>query len=424
MTIPLNRLYHYIESIAQKICGDDVIIYRFFPHGSKKLKDLSMLKPHKFIDTCIKPQVYCYDQEPLNYDMYTNDTNAYPTEFINKVKKYNVTLQDCNLVINRLHVYDSHILIHSEQRSNNLKKYLNDPQFIPVYYWSHAIIAKDWFRYAKHVHIKKNIQKTFLIYNRAWAGTREYRLKFIDLLVSNKLINECQVTVNPVDPEIGKHYTTYEFTNPQWKPFNCLEKFVTTQSTVDSSASADFCEGDYTKTDIEVVLETLFDDDRLHLTEKILRPIAIGQPFLLVATHGSLAYLRAYGFKTFSDIIDESYDTIVDPIARLNAIVKVMADIAAWDDQLRFEKMNKLHDIAKYNRSHFFSDCFTNQVIDELKFNLTTALNLIESTNTGKRFITRRKNLSKFEELKQIIIHNRQDLVKVLQLARQYYNRQ
>jgi hypothetical protein len=46
------------------------------------------------------------------------------------------------------------------------------------------------------------------------------------------------------------------------------------------------------------------------LTEKALRPIACGQPFILAATPGSLQYLRSYGFKTFSGYIDETYDTI------------------------------------------------------------------------------------------------------------------
>ena len=46
MSIPLDRLYHYIESIAKEIRGDDVLIYRFFPHGSKNINDLNCTKNH------------------------------------------------------------------------------------------------------------------------------------------------------------------------------------------------------------------------------------------------------------------------------------------------------------------------------------------------------------------------------------------
>ena len=40
MNVPLDRLYHYINNIAQEIYGDRVIIYRFFPHGSKNINNL------------------------------------------------------------------------------------------------------------------------------------------------------------------------------------------------------------------------------------------------------------------------------------------------------------------------------------------------------------------------------------------------
>jgi hypothetical protein len=49
------------------------------------------------------------------------------------------------------------------------------------------------------------------------------------------------------------------------------------------------------------VAETVFDT-RIHLTEKTLRPIACGHPFILAAGPGSLKYLQTYGFRTFSPL--------------------------------------------------------------------------------------------------------------------------
>ena len=57
MSIPLDRLYHYIESIAKDIRGDDVIIYRFYPHGSKKIEDLRMNQKYQWIPQSIAPQI-------------------------------------------------------------------------------------------------------------------------------------------------------------------------------------------------------------------------------------------------------------------------------------------------------------------------------------------------------------------------------
>jgi hypothetical protein len=39
-------------------------------------------------------------------------------------------------------------LSHSEKNSQELELYEQN-DFIGVYYWSHALIARDWFRYAK-----------------------------------------------------------------------------------------------------------------------------------------------------------------------------------------------------------------------------------------------------------------------------------
>lgn len=423
MTIPLDKLYQFIANVAQKIHRDDVIIYRFFPHGSKKIENLIPLEHYSIEKLATLPHIYCNDQEPLNYNMYSNLPNLQgPAQPL--FEKYNAPIHDYNLCVNRYNVYDSFMLLHSEQRSTNLELYNQDKYFTPVYYWSHAIIALDWFRYAKHDTFIKKINKTFLIYNRAWSGTREYRLKFVDLLVDYDLIDQCQTKINPIEPELNIHYRDYKFDNKQFVPKNILEHHVTGITTASSSSSADYCKEDYTATEFEIVLETLFDDDRLHLTEKILRPIAVGQPFLLAATHGSLEYLRSYGFKTFSDVVDESYDTIVDPLLRLHAIANSMKEITNWTSSERKEKILLANKIAAYNRQHFFSHNFFNQVQRELYSNLSAALDQIENTNTGRRFIDRRKDLCKYTDIKSFIISaDRPTLVKILSRARTYYNK-
>jgi hypothetical protein len=149
-------------------------------------------------------------------------------------------------------------------------------------------------------------------------------------------------------------------------------------SSAHSHYSADFDINDYNATDIEVVLETLFDDDRLHLTEKSLRPITVGQPFILAGTAGSLEYLRSYGFKTFSSVWDESYDLVEDPAERLIQIAELMKYISTWLPHQRERNMSQAQAIADYNRQHFFSQEFFNRVTDELKTNLTSAFEQLD----------------------------------------------
>ena len=425
MSIPLDRLYQYIESVVEEIYSDPVIIYRFFPHGSKKLEDLSVLntKYNQTFTLISSPAVYCYDQEPLNFDLYTDSLLS--TKYRDNLIKYQISDRAYNLDAGKLrNIYDKSILIHSEQRSNNLTKYIENA-FIPVYYWSHAVIALDWYRYARHVTQKKQVNKTFLIYNRAWSGTREYRLRFAELLLHLNLQAHCKTSVNPVEPELGIHYEIHKFKNPIWRPQIALENYFSS-SNVDSTYSAVFDINDYETTDIEVVLETLFDDDRLHLTEKSLRPIACGQPFILAGTHGSLEYLRSYGFKTFGNVWDESYDLVADPAERLMQIVELMNQIKHWLPHMRERKMAEVQAIAEYNRQHFFSQEFFDCVIDELKTNLKSAVDQLESTNTSRQWHNIRIQLVRNQEHKKIRAFDgitRNETANILRKARSYLRR-
>ena len=377
MSIPLDRLYQFVESVAQYILQDRVIIYRFYPHGSKNVEDMAILKDEDWQITQLSPALYCNDQEPLDYDYYKTVNKKPRAPFKGSLPHF----------LKHYTVYEKVLLLHSERQSVDVEKYQQD-QFIPVYWWSHAVIALDWFRYAEHVVLKKQSKKTFLVYNRAWSGTREYRLRFAELLVQLNLQDSCQTSVNPVEPELGIHYAYHEFKNPAWRPQTVLEDYFPING-MPSHYSADFDAGDYDATDIEVVLETLFDDDRIHLTEKSLRPIAMAQPFVLAATAGSLGYLRSYGFKTFGSIWDESYDSIKDPEQRLYAITNLMAQIDNWGSPVREKKLTEAQAIADYNRQHFYSDEFFNLVTSELTTNLTTALVDVEFTKNYQAWIDR-----------------------------------
>jgi hypothetical protein len=331
-----------------------------------------------------KTVVFFHDQEPLNFDFYSDididqRRDRYQLMDDDLFQKYkdlgNKIMPEMNLrwavgmFIWRLPV----LLVHSEKRSAELEKYKNI-QFISVYWWCHGLIARDWFRYAEFdrqldLRLPK---RTFLVYNRAWTGTREYRIKFTELILQCNLKDHCLTWFNAHDD--GQHYKDYNFKNQILKTdvFDLELSFNQSQAT--SSYSADYNVEDYQSTEIEVVLETLFDDGRLHLTEKSLRPIACGHPFMLAATHGSLEYLRSYGFETFSPWIDETYDTIEDPAQRLKAIVQEMkriADLSA-DEKILFYA--RLKDIAIRNKKLFFSTAWKQSIVDEYKTNFDQAL--------------------------------------------------
>ena len=369
-------------------CNQDVLIYRFIPHGSRKIDDCRPLYFTQYDKLKIVKQikVICYDQETCNYKEYINKVNldfeipGTPYPILNSIHK--------GKHINGVNVdyHDYVLLLHSEMQSQDVK-WFEQHGSIGVYWWCHALIARDWFRYAEvdPMLLASNAPQTdFLIYNRAWAGLREYRIKFTELIVNYNLQDHCQLTFNPIDDE--KHWLEHEFVNPAFAPSRTdLDQYFI-PSTVDGTASADYNNMDYVNTLMEVVLETIFDDTKWHLTEKSLRPIACGHPFILVSTPGILQYLKRYGFKTFGEYIDESYDNITDPGKRLESIVKLMQSLANLSDKEKQQLYSNLAPICEYNKHRFFSQEFFDQVVNEFQTNFDCGYSFVQQADSHKYF--------------------------------------
>jgi hypothetical protein len=394
MSIPLDRLYNFLDSL----CDRDVLIYRFSPHGSKKPEDLLPLKnasvnyATQWYHNMTTPVMICHDQEPLQFDLYNQQAlnaicssmSGFPVSV--ELRK---TMNLRGLILYHFNAYDYVLLCHSEQNSPELEKYTNHG-FAGVYWWSHGIIARDWFRYAEHdpdlTYSADQITHDFLIYNRAWTGTREYRLKFAEHLVKNCLVKNCNTKFSAVDDQV--HYTDHQWANPKFaiNRTDLQQHFV--NNTVDSGASADYDAVDYQTSGIEIVLETLFDDQRWHLTEKSLRPIACGKPFVLMATAGSLQYLRQYGFQTFDGLIDETYDTVKDPADRLQAVIAEMQRISQLPTLQKHALWTELNKIARCNQELFFSDAWQNKLIQEFVDNANNALEFVSQHRTAQHWKT------------------------------------
>ena len=389
MSVPLDRLYHFLADCV----NHDLLIYRWLPHGSRKLEDLDQLMNYSEFQWYNSPIAVFHDQEPLDYNFYSQD------QIYNQAKKFfelqmPVMLKESVLnYVSQQHIrgaiglsvnnYDMTMLVHSEQNSSEIELF-EQAGFVPVYYWSHAIIALDWFRYSEHDAMltfdPAKIQQDFLIYNRAWSGTREYRLCFVEQLLANQLQQHCKISFNPEDSE---HYSTHQFVNSDFQIVNYNLHDELPLNTHNSAASADYCGEDYAATGIEVVLETLFDDCRWHVTEKTLRAIACGKPFLLMATPGSLTYLRQYGFETFGELIDESYDQISNHRQRLQAVIAEMCRISSLAPESKTQLFIALHKIAERNKQRFFNGLFE-QVIQEYKTNLDHAMTTMHQHCTGQ----------------------------------------
>jgi hypothetical protein len=372
MTVPVHNLYDFVHQTTK---NKYFLIY-FYPWGKRDIKNVIFYQiNNQWLDgpngisiedrsklslgysaamelnrvAQTQPTILCHDQEPLNYSLYHKDS-----KYVNEALQYRQnktgfllpdSFKDINLRLALPYsLQKSWILLHSELNSLELKLYEDTGRFCGAYWWSHAVIARDWYRYAEYDLSLKTVstsKKIFLSYCRDTSGSRQYRKDFLNLVSHNGILDQCQTqSLNGADHG--------------------------------AESSASYNSEDFNNTAISVVLETVFDS-RIHLTEKILRPIACGHPFILAAGPGSLKLLRSYGFHTFAGYINESYDDIQDAQERLAAIVSEMRRIALLPKKQFDSLIQILRSIAELNCKRFFSLEFHQQVANELEKNVTAA---------------------------------------------------
>lgn len=94
----------------------------------------------------------------------------------------------------------------------------------------------------------------------------------------------------------------------------------------------------YKESLVAIVNETRFAEMTPLLTEKIMNAMLNCRPFIMVGPPGNLAYMKRWGFSTFGDIIDESYDNELDHATRLDMIFTEIDKIAnlTYDQMIDF----------------------------------------------------------------------------------------
>jgi hypothetical protein len=94
------------------------------------------------------------------------------------------------------------------------------------------------------------------------------------------------------------------------------------------------------------------------LSEKILKCLISGMPFVVVATPHFLKYLKELGFHTYNELWDESYDNTLEYTKRIDKIVDLCNNLDSFDWTAN---QSALELIALKNRSNFLN---LNRVID------------------------------------------------------------
>jgi hypothetical protein len=92
----------------------------------------------------------------------------------------------------------------------------------------------------------------------------------------------------------------------------------------------------------------------------------MGMPFVIVGTQGSLKYLRSYGFQTFGDFWDESYDDETDDDLRIEKIARVLKDLDSMSIEQKQQLFDSARAVIKHNWDHFYKGGFEEILWKEL----------------------------------------------------------
>ena len=288
---------------------------------------------------------------------------------------------------------EPHLIVISEH-SAELSDYATKNNLKLLYYFFHGFAALDWYRGYYALNYNKSIVKQydydFISFNRIINNDRSYRIYFVSQLKAQGLLPRGQVSFNVTDnlfddwqDEISDTSSKLSANAKQHieQHMTSVNKLVIDFSEIHGNTSANILRtidrvnnnNDRLNVDAfwHVVTETVFYYDKLHLTEKIFKPIVSKQPFMLLAAPGNLAYLKSYGFKTFDSVLDESYDSIQDNDLRTEAVIKQLHWYCNLTLGEKTDIIQQLEPIIDYNFHHFYGE-FRHIIARELLDNTKT----------------------------------------------------
>ena len=256
------------------------------------------------------------------------------------------------------------VVLHSEKNSKDLLK-LQQQNITTLHWFSHAYLCSEF--YFKHYqklnmvtnYIKRPIRHKWMCVNRLIDGPRKYRLDFLNCIDTSKGI----YSLLDKDPYTSRSLKEI-YPNNAVKPnsFDSHENH-SAEIKVDELTP-------WNTSFLHIVSETVWQE-KIHFTEKVFKPIVLHQPFVVLQAPGSLAYLRSYGFKTFGDWWDESYDTIEDPDQRMQAIADIVDSIGAKSlEELETMRM-EMASVLEHNFRHFYEN-IPAICLDELRKGIAT----------------------------------------------------
>ena len=269
-------------------------------------------------------------------------------------------------------IIPGHIIV--SELGENVKRLEAKYGWQPHYYFYHGWACQDWYRGYDKTFLIPRAQdraptRTFMSPNRIVAGRRDHRVLFLYNVFKHNLAHNhisaprvCQYENQDISVIACKYSHVYSDIETIFDQAELPRLFAGEEhQQMTSCWLSNFAEA--ADSLVYVPTETVYFGNRLHITEKTFKAIALEMPFVLMATCGSLDYMRRYGFKTFSTVFDESYDEETDDIQRAERVIKLLKDL----DSLSLKEKQQIHraclPIVEHNYNHFYYGGLTNDYL-------------------------------------------------------------
>ena len=334
--------------------------------------------------------IFFFDQEPIHLSLH-NSTFEQVTKLnadINSGYYINRNIPISKKINRPPGFVTPGFLVTSERNSENVEVICKKYKWKSLYYFFHGWAALDWYRGYDRTFLleswtERTITKTFIAPNRIIAGERQHRLEILYHIFKNHMLDNhisCPETCpaenisihDAVKPLASKYHDIESVFAQQTLPINFAREIDHPMHSCWLSLFDECAESL-----LYLVTETVATGRRHHLTEKTFKPIALGMPFVIVGTKGSLEYLRSYGFRTFEGIWDESYDDAEDDV-RISRIAGLLCSLNELSSEGKQDLFDQAQQVIEHNWNHFYGGGFERILWTEL----TKMLNSIDDDSS------------------------------------------
>jgi len=373
-------------SVNELIERDEIFIYPIFIKGLFDIKNLSNNQYFEIDDIIINQIKRNKCKIVLFYLLEGDFTNKEHFDGINQfVKKYGLSNNDVALVNNNL-------ILNENAQKNNFEQNFS---IIPYNYFltNPWFIKEDFLDLDNDLNFKLDLgrkinyvceyqkEKKFLVLNRR---PRPHRIViFAEIMKDENLKNNSVISMGGINIDNSEsdidlwgasnlkntlgiwenQYMRLVDSDYKYDKISGLEFLKSYDNTknyfIDANPSFNLAfnlnETLQTNTFVNIITETLFNNDTVFLSEKIFKPIYSCQPFIVLGNPFTLRELRNLGFKTFNDFWDESYDEELNFSKRLEKIIDILHLINEKSNEELLQLTKSMSDILRHNYENLIS---------------------------------------------------------------------